>query len=137
MKTQALVVSTIALTLIGGAIAPKTVIARPTPPTPVPCYYFQGETLELKNTCTYKGSSWAGGGSHTLTWEDGIVTSISYGLGARGAKTCAEGEFLVDDNVCAVNYSRSSKTLKSISNDSTSDRLHCLQMKGKSICWKF
>jgi hypothetical protein len=138
MNTKNLFTSTIALTLFGSMIvnSQKIAIARPNPPTPVQCYFFKGETLQLENTCTYQGSSWAGGGSHSLTWKDGIVTSISYGLGARGAKTCADGEFLVDDKVCAVRYSRSSKTLKRISNNSDSDRVNCVQMKGKSICWK-
>ena len=139
MKIRTIFVSTITLTLIGSAIVsfPKSAIARPTPPTPVQCFYFQGNTVQIENTCTYQGSSWAGGGSHTLTWEDGLVTSISYGLGARGKKTCADGVFLVDDDVCGLSYSRSSTTLKRISNNSNSDRLQCLQMKGKSICWKF
>jgi hypothetical protein len=138
MKAQLLASSTIALTLFGSMIvnSQKIAIAGQTQPIPVRCYFFKGETLQLENTCTYQGSSWAGGGSHSLTWKDGIVTSISYGLGARGAKTCADGEFLVDDKVCAASYSRSSKTLKRISNNSDSDRVNCLQMKGKSICWK-
>jgi hypothetical protein len=138
MKTKVLLTTAIALTIFGSTIVNslKIAIARQTDPTPVQCYFFKGETLQLENTCTYQGSSWAGGGSHTLTWKDGIVTSISYGLGNRGAKTCTDDEFLVDNKVCATRYLRSSKTLKRISNNTDSDRLNCFQMKGKSICWK-
>jgi hypothetical protein len=69
MNPKTLLASMIVLTLAILVLAQQS-IARPTPSTPVPCYYFQDETVKIENTCTYEGSSWTAGGSHTLKWED-------------------------------------------------------------------
>ena len=105
------------------------------------CYFFRGENLELRQTCIYESTSWAGGGVSKLVWEDGVVTNIKWGLQGRGGKTTCDGEMSVD-NVCAVSYSRHPITLKRISRE-TMERMNrndqnvisCLQTGRNSVCY--
>jgi hypothetical protein len=137
MKAQLLASSTIALTLFGSTIVnPKNIaIAGRIEPKPVQCYFFKGETLALQNTCTYEGWSWTGGGGTSLTWEDGVVSQIQFGLQGRGTKVCSDGERAIDGK-CGKLYDRSPITLKRISNG-TESAISCVQLAKKSICWKF
>ena len=106
------------------------------------CYFFRGENLELRQTCIYESTSWAGGGVSKLVWEDGVVTSIKWGLQGRGEKTTCNGEMMSVDNVCAVSYSRHPITLKRISRE-TMERMNrndqkvisCLQTGRNSVCY--
>lgn len=40
----------------------------------VNCYFFRGDSLELRNTCKIEDATWAGGGNLKLYWPDGVVT---------------------------------------------------------------
>lgn len=110
-------------------------------PEPKSCYFFRGEQLELRQTCIYESTSWAGGGVSKLVWEDGVVTSIKWGLQGRGGKTTCDGEMSVD-NVCTVSYSRHPITLKRISrenmermNRNDQKVISCLQTGRNSVCY--
>jgi hypothetical protein len=46
-------------------------------PTPVSCWLFRGDKLELNQTCSYESISWAGGGTSSLRWEDGVRTKMA------------------------------------------------------------
>jgi hypothetical protein len=133
MKTQFLFLSTIALTLLGSVILPQTALAGRIHPTPVRCYFFQKEVLDIQNICTYESWSWAGGGG-AITWEDGVTTKYQYGLQGRGTQVCLDGEIAVD-GVCGKTYQRSLNTLKRIS-DSGKSEIICIQLDNKSVCWK-
>jgi hypothetical protein len=135
MKAQLLVSSTIALTLFGGAIAPQIAQARTFENATVPCYFFKGETLALKETCQSNGASWMGGGGHSLKWSDGVVTEIKFGLHGRGTPVCPDKEQTSVDGKCGSTYYRSGKTLKRINSTEKEESIHCIQLKGKSICW--
>ena len=135
MNIKLLFATTIAL-LLPITVFPKGAIAGQTPPTQVHCYFLQNENLTLKNMCTYQGSSWAGGGQHTLTWEDGIQTILSYGSGSRGGLVCPENQVRVDGDVCGIRYVRSAKNLNRMSDSYAGSNLTCVQLNKKSICWK-
>jgi hypothetical protein len=135
MKTKTLFAGAIVLSFLGGAIVPQLAIAGRVEPTPVRCYFFKGEALAMQNTCTYESWSWAGGGGNSLTWEDGVVSSIQFGLQGRGERVCPDGEMAVD-RVCGKVYARSLNTLKRISNN-REPAMTCIQLDKKSVCWKF
>ena len=107
-------------------------------PKPVSCYFFRGEQLEIQQTCIYDSHSWLGGGIATLQWEDGVKTSIAWGVQERGVKTCENTSL---DGVCALSYHRDPETLNSISRAEL-DRmrrngrktLHCNQVGRNSVC---
>jgi len=134
MKQQALVITAILTSTITVTI--QSAIAGQIPPTPVRCYFFEGETLALKSSCVYKGSSWAGGGGSTLTWKDGVVTGIQYGLQGRGERICSQEDQIAVDGVCGRRYARSLNTLKRISNN-REPAMTCVQLENESVCWKF
>ena len=109
-------------------------------PHPVTCWFFRGEKLEIKNTCTEEGWSWAGGGGTNLTWEDGVKTKIQWGLQGRGDRLCPENETEID-GICGKNYSRDPKTIQPVS-EQEGERLrlagtaiNCIQVKQSSVCW--
>jgi len=111
-------------------------------PHPVTCWFFQGENLEIKNTCTEEGWSWAGGGGTNLTWEDGVKTKIQWGLQGRGGRICPENETAID-GVCGQNYIRDPQTMQPVSQAEGEhllrlDRrvIYCYQVKQNSLCWK-
>jgi hypothetical protein len=75
-----------------------------------------------------------------LVWEDGVVTSMKWGLQGRGEKTC-NGEMSVD-NVCALAYPRHPITLERISredmermNRNDQKVIYCLQTGRNSVCY--
>jgi hypothetical protein len=135
MKTQTLITSTIALILFGSTITPQIAQARTFENATVPCYFFKGETLDLKEICQASGSSWMGGGSHSLKWSDGIVTKIKFGLHGRGTPVCPDKEQVSVDGKCGSTYSRSVKTLKRVDSKGKDETIYCVQLKGKSVCW--
>lgn len=108
-------------------------------PTPVSCWFFRGEKLELQQTCIYESYSWAGGGGSTLLWEDGVKTQMAWGLQGRGEKPCEE---MSVDGVCGVMYFRDLTTLERISKAEGEQRqrneqqvVRCVEVRGKSVCW--
>ncbi|MCC3600067.1 hypothetical protein [Microcoleus sp. PH2017_26_ELK_O_A] len=109
-------------------------------PTPVSCWLFREDKLELNQTCTYESVSWAGGGTSSLRWEDGVRTQMAWGLQGRGERPCPDTSI---DGVCAVRYFRHPTSLKRISaEEEAKNRLVnrqssaiCLQVGDKSICW--
>jgi hypothetical protein len=116
----------------------QSTIAGQVKPRLATCYFFQGEKLAIKESCTFESYSWAGGGGSTLTWKDGIKTQHAWGLQGRGERVCPEGEESID-RVCGKSYARQPKTLKTLSAiESTqlkSRPIHCVQLKQKSVCW--
>jgi len=125
----------IALTFLGEVIAPRIAQARSFENTTVSCYFFKGETLALKETCKSNGSSWAGGGGHSLKWSDGVVTEIKFGLQGRGTPICADKEQTSVDGQCGNTYYRSAKTLKRVNPTGQGETIYCVQLVNKSVCW--
>jgi hypothetical protein len=114
-------------------------------PTPVTCWFLRGEKLELIQKCTYSFSSWAGGGSSSLTWEDGVKTFIAFGKQSPGSgqPNCPDK---ILDKVCASTYYRDPKNFARISKAerdrrlSTNNRwrsIECVEANSKSICFFF
>ena len=108
-------------------------------PTPISCWLFRGDKLELNQTCTYESVFWAGGGGSTLRWEDGVHTKIYRGLQGRGERPCEDTSF---DGVCGGTYGRHPATLKRISNAERENRasqnqptISWVQVQNKSVCW--
>lgn len=109
-------------------------------PIPVFCWLFRENKVELKQTCSYESISWAGGGTNSLRWEDGVQTKMDYGLQGRGERPCPDTSI---DGVCAVRYFRHPTSLQRISaEEEAKNRLVnrqssviCLQVRDKSICW--
>jgi hypothetical protein len=109
-------------------------------PTPVSCWFFRGDRVELKQTCIYESRSWAGGGVIFLRWEDGVQTKIARGFQERGEKPCGDNNGI--DGVCGVTYFRDSTTFKRLSEEESQklainhqSRIGCVQVGDKSICW--
>ena len=118
---------------------PQSAQAGRIEPEPVTCWFFRGEALELKNTCTYESTTWAGGGGQSLNWEDGVKTSMAFGLVGRGTPACKNSNETSVDDVCGKRYGRHPQTLKRLS-DREADRvsrnnISCVEVKKKSICW--
>jgi hypothetical protein len=139
MNTKTLFASTIALTLIGSAIAPQIAQAGSFKNSSVRCYFFKGETLAMEETCKSDGYSWFGGGGHSLKWSDGITTQIRFGLQGRDvqgreATACPiKGQMSVDEK-CGEIYLRSTKTLRRVNNPN-GNFMRCVQLDRKSVCW--
>lgn len=130
------------LLLLSPIAFPQPAQAGRVEPQPVACWFFRGETLELKNTCTYESTSWAGGGGRSLTWEDGIKTSMGFGLVGRGTPACKDSNETAVDNVCGKGYARDAKTLKRMSEGQRIKLVNqdkkfilCIEVRNKSICW--
>ena len=104
--------------------------------TPVPCWFFREDRLELKQTCIYESVFWMGGGGNTLRWEDGVQTNMAWGLQGRGGRPCVD---IGIDGVCGVTYYRHRTTLKRISQEEMrklkESSMTCVQLQDKSICW--
>lgn len=123
------------------AFFPQPVQAGRIEPEPVTCWFFRGETLKLKNTCTYESTSWAGGGVRSLIWEDGVRTSMVFGLVTQGP-VCKDPKETSVDKVCGKGYARNARTLKRISEaermklvNRDKQFIRCVGVKNKSICW--
>ena len=135
----------VALSIVGVALLGQSSIAGEVKPKPVDCYFFRGEQLEVQQTCTYRSSSWAGGGGGSLTWEDSVKTKFQWGLQGRGERLCPQKgdrpfDSMAIDGVCGTNYLRSAKTLKAISQDEgnkLSKVIQCTRVKQNSVCWIF
>ena len=130
------------LLLLSPIALPQPAQAGRVEPEPVPCFFFRGETLEIRNTCTYESTSWMGGGVPSLTWEDGVKTSMAYGLIGRGTPACKNTSETAVDGVCGKDYFRDARTLKRISDKQRIKLLNqdekyivCVEVKNKSICW--
>ena len=125
------------------AFTAPTALAYMIAPTPVSCWFYRGEKLELQQTCIYSFASWAGGGTSSLTWEDGVKTYIAFGKQSprSGQPNCADK---ILDKVCASTYCRDPKTLVRISKSeqerrySNSQRsVECVEVNNKSVCFLF
>ena len=130
------------LLLLSPIALPQSAQAGRVEPPPAACSFFRGETLDLKNTCTYESASWAGGDGRGLTWEDGVTTSMGFGLVGRGTPACKNTSETAVDGVCGKGYARDVRTLKRISEKQrikllSQDKksIHCVEVKNKSICW--
>jgi hypothetical protein len=130
------------LPLVTAMFSPTTVQAGVVAPTPVTCWFFQGEQLKLKQTCIYQSASWAGGGGSNLTWEDGVKTNMAWGRVGRGEKVCQSSEEMKVDGLCGKIYYRDPKTNKRISGAEREHRVmnnqksvSCVQIKANSVCW--
>jgi hypothetical protein len=105
-------------------------------PTPVPCWFFRGESLELQQTCSYQSISWAGGWQGRLLWEDGVETIIRYGLQGRGDRPCEDTSL---DEVCGSSYFRDPNSLERIPVEPgrrVEGAISCVQPRQTSVCWK-
>lgn len=119
-------------------------IAGVNPPRSVKCYFFQGENVEIENTCILESATWAGGGGRSLKWEDGVITKMQFGLQGRGWRVCPEDETSVD-GFCGKSYDRHPDTLKRISERESFSMsvsqnitpIKCVQVRKGSVCWKF
>jgi hypothetical protein len=123
------------LPILSPTIAPQIAQARTFEDATVPCFFFKGETLVLKEICQSNGASWMGGGGHSLKWNDGVVTKIKFGLHGRGTPVCPDKAQVSVDEKCGSTYSRSAKTLRRITSSGNEETILCTQLKGKSICW--
>ena len=130
------------LLLLSPILLPQPAQAGRIEPEPVTCWFFRGETLQIKNICTYESTSWAGGGVQSLTWEDGVKTSMAFGLVGRGTPACKNSNETSVDEVCGKGYARDAKTLKRISEvqrtkliSQSRGFVRCVEVKNKSICW--
>jgi hypothetical protein len=105
-------------------------------PHPVSCWFFKGENLQLKNTCIYEYEHWAGGGTQSLRWEDGVTTRMDWGFVERSKRPCKDEDGTVVDGICGTSYYRNPKTLKRLSDSETKKlqikAIYCIQVKQKS-----
>lgn len=136
MKNRQVFLGALALSVIGSAIVgyQKSADARYFTNNTVPCYFFKGETLKIKEICQSDGASWIGGGGHSLKWSDGETTQIKFGLHGRGTPVCLDKEQISVDGKCGANYRRSTKNFRRITNY-RDDSMNCVQLTGKSVCW--
>jgi hypothetical protein len=127
-------------------------IANGIAPKPVPCYFFKGEDLMIKNICVYESYRWLGGMAAELAWEDGVKTGISYGIqppktsSRRTGKACPENkDHIKVDNICGPRYYRYFETLKRVAKADTDQLfrdansppvIQCIQVKNSSVCWR-
>lgn len=132
-----LILASLPISFLWATVPPA--IAGIVEPMAVNCWFFRGEQLELSQTCTYSGASWAGGGGSRLEWEDGVITLIEFGLQGHGERPCPE---VGVDGVCGEWSFRHPDTLERISeaefNDRTArslDSVRCVDVNNKSICW--
>ena len=108
-------------------------------PTSVSCWFFRGDRVELKQTCTYR-TLWdqERAGAVFLRWQDGVETRISWGYLGDGNRPCEDRKV---DNVCGIGYFRDPTSLKRISQEESQKRgvgrpiVNCILLPDKSICW--
>jgi hypothetical protein len=117
------------------AIAPiSSVKAGRVEPTRIRCWFFSGEQLEFQQICSYESWSWAGGGRSKLVWEDGVATTIAWGLQGRGERPCEDSSL---DDVCGSMYYRDPNTLERLplQGQQTQGAIKCIQTRN-SVCWR-
>lgn len=109
-------------------------------PTPVSCWFLRSEEIELEQTCTYESVSWLGGGGSTLLWEDGVKTTLGWGLQGRGRGPC--GDDWRVDGVCGPLYYRIPNTFEIIYKAERDRRVmnnldvvNCVRVNDNSVCW--
>jgi hypothetical protein len=139
MDTKTLLASTIFSIAInlhaGGAIAGHT------QPQSTSCWFVRDQKLEISGNCTIESWSYAGGSLRKLTWEDGVTTSIQYGVQNHRRSVCPKGtdEIALDD-VCGSEYLRYAKTFERVLKSEASrakDTINCIEVKQRSVCWRF
>jgi hypothetical protein len=126
----------IPLAVILSSVLPPQAIAGMIEPTPVPCWFFRGESIELQQTCSFESISWAGGWQQKLRWEDGVVTVFAYGLQGRGERLCEDTSL---DGVCGSSYYRDPNSLERIPEDKARQierPIRCVQPQQNSVCWR-
>ncbi len=108
-------------------------------PTAGNCWFFRRGQLDLKQACIYSGYSWAGGGFTTLEWDDGVRTTIAFGLQGRGERPCPE---LSVDGVCGEWRYRDPRTFQPLTEAERTRRqitdipvLQCADVNHNSVCW--
>jgi hypothetical protein len=108
------------------------------------CWFFRGEELEIEQSCTLSGYSWAGGGYTVLRWEDGVKTVISFGKQGRGSRPCQTenskfNEEVAVDGVCGEWYHCDLETLEPVEADSSNreELIRCVAVNGNSVCYNY
>jgi hypothetical protein len=85
-------------------------------PIAVPCWFFRGEEMDLKQTCIYESQSGTGTYTAILTWEDNVRTIMVSGKARNQVSSCMpKNDAFSIDKVCGKEYSRNPKTLKRFS----------------------
>lgn len=122
---------------------PQVAQAGRVEPESVNCWFYKGNTIELKNTCTYESTSWTGGWNAKLTWEDTVQSTITYGKQGRGDySACSSNDQYAIDGTCGPVYYRDPRTLKRLSSKErkkfsyNQSIVTCIQLNQKSVCWK-
>ncbi|MBW4419796.1 MAG: hypothetical protein KME13_11275 [Myxacorys californica WJT36-NPBG1] len=114
-------------------LATLPAIAGSLPEKSVPCYFFRGDRVELKQTCTHVAGWGTGAGGAALTWQDRVVTRLAW-----------ENDELSLDGNKAFSYARDRKTLRRLPSDEAkrlrdngASALSCWQTYkyGNSVCW--
>jgi len=116
-------------------IPSKATYAGNIEPVKTKCWYLVSDRLEIENTCIYEATWWMGGGFMSLLWEDGLQTTISWGLHGRGQQVCQRRQDLNVDGVCGSEYSRDPVSLDYLSEDTTGNAARCVRLNQNSVCW--
>lgn len=115
-------------------------------PVPTKCWHLSLEQVKIRNTCVYESTSWAGGWTGSLLWEDGVKTKLSGGLQGRGWLLCRNAEDIAVDGVCGSVYYRDVATFTRLADSDAQSRLdsgpkgsqsvaRCIQLPRSSVCW--
>jgi hypothetical protein len=134
MNIKALFVSTIFFTLTIPVIA-KQAIALDIDKS-VPCYFFKGENLAVKDICKVNGFAGEAGQFFAMKWSDGVITSISSGYAQGRPLPCSQEEIVSVDGICGETYLRSPKNLKRLAELTDGDYVECVQLGKKSVCFE-
>ncbi len=95
------------------------------------CQYIQNGNVQIDNTCTQSGATWAGGGAMNLRWEDGVSTLILFGQQTDGQNPCPNPRtpHVSVDGICGALFQR-----KVEAGDGWVD-LICATVKDGAVCW--
>ncbi len=116
------------------SLASATLVGQPakaaiTYPTPVRCYFFRGERVEIQETCILSSGSGTSSGEITLQWPDGVITKMRW-----------RNDRLSIDGYDAFMYWRDSRNFQRLPTniDRTENLLKCWQSEssGNSVCWR-
>jgi len=105
------------------------------------CLFYRDEVLKLVQDCILGDYLWTGGGVKTLTWEDGVVTNINFGLQLGGSRPC---ETVGVDGTCgewSYQNARGERITREERNRIRSEgfttlSFDCVDVSGNSICWQ-